>query len=329
MTDKPSLIAAMTLFFSLYASLASGEDTVCFLNSDQPGRDVVGDALPNGAIMRFGTTRFLHPQGFDAMAVSPDDRWAVTMGDRLLVVWDTKTGAARWKRSGVPNLNSGYGQCVIAFTSDSKFFYTPDSSSGLVRWEVETGEKTTVDAQWPPFFNGARPLREIRSIDVASNGTRMLIGFQSALVCVSAEHQVLWSIQNQIDAVGMLRRDFNGRSDRLWFPGHYCYSKWTPDGKHAVASFSEAPKTIRVLTADEGELIQEIQATANVIRFAISPNGQSVVTTERDCGARCYSLGTGEKLWEFTVQPHPRSESYFTGVDISHAHRNDQSAALA
>ncbi len=58
--------------------------------------DALGDPLPEGARIRFGTLRFRSPDGVQDIALSPDDKSVVTVG-RELIVWDAATGQERWK----------------------------------------------------------------------------------------------------------------------------------------------------------------------------------------------------------------------------------------
>src|SRR5689334_6353402 len=58
--------------------------------------DSLGDPLPEGARLRFGTMRFRPPSGVDDIALSPDNKSLVTFG-RDIIVWNATTGEERWR----------------------------------------------------------------------------------------------------------------------------------------------------------------------------------------------------------------------------------------
>src|SRR4051794_23627353 len=62
---------------------------------DSPGRptDCFGDPLPAGAIARFGSVRWRHPDAITCLAFSPDGVTAATGSkDGKLRFWDAATG---------------------------------------------------------------------------------------------------------------------------------------------------------------------------------------------------------------------------------------------
>src|SRR6476620_7270393 len=56
--------------------------------------DQFGDPLPEGAIVRLGTTRLRNGQGVEGVAFSPDSKTLVSCGwDNSIRFWDVATGA--------------------------------------------------------------------------------------------------------------------------------------------------------------------------------------------------------------------------------------------
>src|SRR5438046_4908440 len=54
--------------------------------------DLYGDPLPEGALVRFGTTRFRHANG-TSLAFAPDGKSLLTAAvDRTIRTWDAATG---------------------------------------------------------------------------------------------------------------------------------------------------------------------------------------------------------------------------------------------
>src|SRR5262245_53247229 len=61
---------------------------------DEPRTDTHGDALPEGALFRFGSIRLRHGATIRASALSLDGKLLATASDRSVVVWDLATGKA-------------------------------------------------------------------------------------------------------------------------------------------------------------------------------------------------------------------------------------------
>src|SRR5262249_62161156 len=57
--------------------------------------DRLGDPLPEGALVRFGSTRFNHPGGINGAALAPDGKVLATESGDCLRLIDTTTGRVR------------------------------------------------------------------------------------------------------------------------------------------------------------------------------------------------------------------------------------------
>ncbi len=87
-----------------------------------------------------------------------------------------------------------------------------------------------------------------------------------------------------------------------------------PSGQQLALVASEEPKRIRLVACDQGNLVLDIPTVANVVRFQFSPDGNELVTTERDTAVRQYSVATGKLLWEQKLKSHPAAESYASAI---------------
>src|SRR5438445_391879 len=101
---RPSLAAAIFLL------------VVSAIAAEAPAVDAQGDALPEHAIARIGSTRLRHGGVIDALAMSPDNRLIASRGyDKFIRVWEAKTGRLLWEFS-----TPQWGAYALAFSPDSK-----------------------------------------------------------------------------------------------------------------------------------------------------------------------------------------------------------------
>jgi hypothetical protein len=83
--------------------------------------DSLGDSLPDGAVLRLGTTRLQNPSSVADLVLSPDEKTIVTMGDEM-IVWDATTGKERWRvGDGWRPPGASYGVRGVAFGPDGRF----------------------------------------------------------------------------------------------------------------------------------------------------------------------------------------------------------------
>src|SRR5262249_2169862 len=57
-----------------------------------PSVDALGDALPQGAIARFGSVRLNHAGSVYQLLFSTDEKLLVSAGERGIVIWDVESG---------------------------------------------------------------------------------------------------------------------------------------------------------------------------------------------------------------------------------------------
>lgn len=102
----------MTRVFSLLACLAFVGPAL-----GQPRTDIYGDALPEGAIARFGTVRyrFTSAEQVYAWALSPDGKRLAMLHGRRLGLWDLDSGRRLWSLDDAPTWGPG-----LAFSPEGK-----------------------------------------------------------------------------------------------------------------------------------------------------------------------------------------------------------------
>jgi WD40 repeat protein len=125
--------------------------------------------LPPGAIRQFGETRFRHPGGVSASALSPDGKLLATAAARSAVLWDTATGRAvrRFDAAGGRNLvDPG-----LAFSPDAARLACVLTPTAAFVWDTATGaevHRLTDEHGGKAGFNGL--------IAFTSDGRELVVG---------------------------------------------------------------------------------------------------------------------------------------------------------
>ena len=137
--------------------------------------DSLGDPLPR-ARLRLETLRFRPPSIVVELALSPDERNVVSVGEEL-IVWDAVTGKERWRvhgrEFGAHLPAAVYGLRALAFSADSSRFYTPGPRhlrNELVVWETASGRRDVLTIATPNRI-GERE-GATRSIDITPDSGR-------------------------------------------------------------------------------------------------------------------------------------------------------------
>ena len=282
--------------------------------------DSVGDPLPDSARWRLGTLRFRHAGPVLDMALSPDDKTVLTIGQNdELAAWDSQTGKQLWRRLVTDGPMTAYGVRSFAFPADGKSVYTFSEPNVIDGWELADGAPFAIDIDHNlPMTAKNRPIGALpgttRSIDVTRDGTRIAAAGAHGVVVLDAKGKHLFEFANSPkESMDELRLT----SDRLTYGGHYSLAVFSPDGKTLAIVTSESPELIRIYDAEHGNELKLIKLSGRLVRMTYSPNGQSIATTEQKCAIRQYSTATGECEWENTLAPSGRFESYTSAIAYS------------
>jgi WD40 repeat protein len=291
--------------------------------------DELGDPLPRHATIRFGTQRFQHPDSAIEMALSPDNKTIITYGQGGIIAWDTRTGKSLWKERLGDYPPTAYGVRALAFSSHNEFFYASGSPNTITRIDTQTGRRETLEISSElPLLPNNRPVSSlpgtIRSIDVTSDGNYLAAAGAHGIAVYDQTGRLQYEVANN-PANSIEPPDMN--RDRLWFGGHFCLAIFSGDGKSLAVAISENPKRLRTFSVPEGELQKEITLTDNLVRMAFSPDGESIVCTERDSAIRQYNLRNGKQQWETIIPLQNNAECYTSA--IAYAPDGEQIAAGA
>jgi WD40 repeat protein len=276
----------------------------------RPTVDSLGDALPAGALLRLGTSRFRPPSGVDELALSPDEKTVVTLG-RQLIAWDTATGKERWRANdgdiGFDKMGAAYGVHALAFCSDGTRFYTPGGPNEVEAWETLSGRHETLPIESAKH----RRIGLCRSIDMTPDGQLLALGSDLGVVVCDQDRRALYAIAN--NPKGPL--DVN--KDRLKFRGHYSLARFSPDAKMLAVVTSDAPEAIRLFESDGGDELRKIKLKANLVRLTFSPDSKQLATTERDSAIRLYDVESAKEIWSHVVQLTNPNENYTSAIAFS------------
>jgi WD40 repeat protein len=278
--------------------------------------DSIGDPLPDGALLRLGTSRFRSPASVYGIAVSPDEKVVVTVGEHL-IVWDKETGKEKWrahsKAFGFRSQGAAYGVNAVAFGNGSEQFYTPGYHNDAVIWDVVTGKKKIVTAR---SANQLKPVDQhyaCRAVDVTADEALIAVGSQNGVVVCDQEGETLFEVLNN----PAKRFDLANDKDRLKFGGHFSFGRFSPDGNTIAIVTSDAPETIRLHESLTGKELRRIALKAWLVRLAFSPDGKCIAATERDSAVRFYETKTGKELWSKVLDLNNPYENYTSAIVFS------------
>ncbi|MEX2317688.1 MAG: WD40 repeat domain-containing protein [Pirellulales bacterium] len=281
-----------------------------------PATDSVGDPMPPGARLRIGTLRFRHPGNVAELALSPDGKTVVTLGDQL-IAWDTATGTERWRgalsdqRIDVPA--ASYGMRWLAFAAGSEKLYSPGAYDTFVVHDMATGRREVVPIKDELAFNVGEPLvfqKPNKAIDITRDGKLIAVGGAGGLKVCDGQGKLLHEIVTKPS--GNQNDERNG--DRLLFGGDYCLGRFSPDGKLLAVVTSDSPQEIQLIDAATGRMPRRISLTARAVRFAFSPDGKQISATERDNAIRLYDVETTKPVWSYVATLTNPYENYTSAI---------------
>jgi WD40 repeat protein/beta-lactamase regulating signal transducer with metallopeptidase domain len=300
--------------------------------------DLYGDPLPDGAVMRLGTTRLRHPWRSSCAAFSPDGRLLASGGNRSVVLWDASTGKRVRKlevgsdaqqdshsitfspdgkqlavggRSGsirvfaVPDGkelfrkgHTGGGEIAVAYFPGGDTLASFGGNGDVVLWDAATGAEQT------KFQHGfAR-----RSDDI-----QLAISPDGSLVAASSESGIrIWNVETEMPLT-YIAKAHDRMVTGLAFSsdGETLYSSGTRlvlvGGNDAAIQHAKALSQIRTWDVKTGKLADELikDEEGHLAGVTLGSDGGSLITvSERE--VVLFDLALGDVLRVFELPEHRR-----------------------
>ena len=270
--------------------------------SQEPRLDGLGDPLPDQAIYGFGTKRFMHAGIVTQAIYSHDGKTIITYGNSQLIAWDRETGKQIRSQTLLSEFSAAsYGVRPLAIVPDSGHIAVAHLR-GLAIWNWKQGKLED-------FAKGVAG--NSMSIDFSTDGL-CLAGGKNSLSVMDSKGKLLYRKPNQGPARG-IEQDLNPE-DRLRLGGDFSYGRFSPDNKHLALVNSANPTTIQLLVPGTGAPVRAIKSSKPVVRMDFSPNGKTIVASERDNAVRLYDVKTGDRVWELIIENPTAGESYTSDI---------------
>jgi RNA polymerase sigma factor (sigma-70 family) len=252
-----------------------------------PKVEMAGDAgfpLPPGALFRFGSRQFRHPDGIYASAISPDGKYLATQGYQRLIVWDLRTLTAKrvFNRLTYSGVDFGAGQ--ITFLPDGRSLAVTASQVNTA--EVRGGRPETTLAVVLDLETGKEKLalKGTAVYEVAawvSAGGKELATFGSGMVRFHDPAD-----GKQLRSVPIKDADYV----RPWV---------APEGDRlAVQSVIAGAAGLTLFDARTGKEIYSLP-TAQVVQVALSPDGKLLVVHDATGKVTVHDPDAGKERLSF------------------------------
>jgi WD40 repeat protein len=120
-------LAVVLIFASCYPALADAPE------GEKPVRtDLYGDPLPDGAVARMGTVRFLHGGSVYGLGISADGKTIASQNATTMAVWDTATGKELRRFASSCGAICPDGKTVAVANGDSRTILLRDAATGRI-----------------------------------------------------------------------------------------------------------------------------------------------------------------------------------------------------
>jgi WD40 repeat protein len=226
--------------------------------------DPAADALPEGALVRVGTTRLRHAGSVINVVFAPDGKSLATCGnDALVRLWDAATGKEIRRFEGHKGSLEG-----LAFSPDGKTILSA-GNDGIARlWDVATGKEV-----------------------------RQLAGHQGTLTAIFSPDGKTVATKGGSDATGRLWDAATGKELHTFKVARDTGSPlaFAPDGKTLAVVHPDF--TLRLLDSTTAKEVQTFAGHGEALNsLDFSPDGKVLASAGGDGLARLWDVATGKEV---------------------------------
>jgi len=215
-------------------------------------RDLRGDTIPRGAVVRLGTVRLRHATAVTHLAFSPDSKLLVSVASKSRIhIWDASDGRPL---AEVPH---PFLVRSLAFTPDGKHLATGTEDGKVQLW-------TLPDGKMARSFEVQGEIKKVLSVAFHPDGLRMATG--------GREFVRLWRLDGGKNPLASKTLVWQ----RRWVTDGGAGGRvaFTPAGKHLV-SVARSAITRAVAT---GRMVRSDSRGSTAGPLALSTNGRFLVT---------------------------------------------------
>jgi eukaryotic-like serine/threonine-protein kinase len=227
----------------------------------------------------------------NGIAFSPDGKRRASCGmDHTLKLWDVPSGQllATWTEHNFPVWRAAFSPDGLFLASTAGDWTRHDILGEIIVRDAITGRVI-------------RPLRAHQGIarGVAFSPNSRLLATGGGESRTPGQELILWDV-----TTGRRRHTFQD------LPGGILDIAFTRNGQHV---FTATGKTIRVWEVESGRPVTSFEADGNLVHcFAVSPNGQFVVSGGYDQMIKVWDVSTGQKIRSLSGQLNDSNTTVFS-----------------